>query len=102
VRAGPYNTVKFSRNLSAQTGGAKTQILRSDDAGKTWDRLEGGLPAGHAHMTCGFTSWPEDADTLCVGYTDGSVYATHDGGNSWRQLDLPQSKLYGVRLLAAA
>jgi hypothetical protein len=102
VRAGPYNTVKFSRNLSAQTGGAKTQILRSDDAGKTWHRLEAGLPAGHAHMTCGFASWPEDADTLCVGYTDGSVYATHDGGQRWRQLDLPESKLYGVRLMAAA
>ena len=101
VRAGPYNTVKFSRNLSAQTGGAKTQILRSDDGGKTWNRLEVGLPAGHAHMTCGFTSWPEDADTLCVGYTDGSVYATHDGGKRWRQLELPESKLYGVRLLAA-
>jgi photosystem II stability/assembly factor-like uncharacterized protein len=102
VRAGPYNTVKFSRNLSAQTGGAKTQILRSDDAGKTWNRLEAGLPAGHAHMTCGFASWPEDADILCVGYTDGSVYATHDGGQRWRQLDLPESKLYGVRLMAAA
>jgi hypothetical protein len=101
VRAGPYNTVKFSRNLSAQTGGAKTQILRSDDTGKTWQRVEAGLPAGHAHMTCGFASWPEDADTLCVGYTDGSVYATHDGGQRWRQLDLPESKLYGVRLTAA-
>ena len=102
VRAGPYNTVKFSRNLSAQTGGAKTQILRSDDAGKTWDRLAVGLPAGYEHMTCGFAAYPEDADTLCVAYTDGSIYATHDGGNRWRQLDLPQSKLYGVRLMAAA
>jgi hypothetical protein len=102
VRAGPYNTVKFSRNVSAQTGGAKTQILRSDDAGTTWKRLEAGLPAGHAHMTCGFAAWLEDANTLCVGYTDGSVYATHDGGDHWRQLELAESKLYGVRLMAAA
>jgi hypothetical protein len=102
VRAGPYNTVKFSRNVSAQTGGAKTQILRSDDAGKTWKRLEAGLPAGHEHMTCGFAARPEDPNTLCVAYTDGSVYATHDGGDHWRQLELPESKLYGVRLMAAA
>ena len=102
VRAGPYNTVKFSRNVSGQTGGAKTQILRSDDAGKTWNRLAAGLPAGYEHMTCGFAADPEDADTLCVAYTDGSVYATHDGGNRWRQLELTQSKLYGVRLMAAA
>ena len=102
VRAGPYNTVKFSRNVSAQNGGAKTQILRSDDAGKSWKRLEAGLPAGHEHMTCGFAARPEDANTLCVAYTDGSVYATHDGGDHWRRLELPESKLYGVRLMAVA
>jgi hypothetical protein len=48
VRAGPYNTVKFSRNLSAQTGGAKTQILRSDDE-KNLSFLRNGLPRTCAH-----------------------------------------------------
>jgi photosystem II stability/assembly factor-like uncharacterized protein len=102
VRAGPYNTVKFSRNATAQTGGAKTQILRSDDAGKTWNKLTNGLPAGSEHMTCGFAAHPDDANTLCVGYTDGSVYATHDAGASWRRLMVSQPKLYGVRLIPAA
>jgi photosystem II stability/assembly factor-like uncharacterized protein len=102
VRAGPYNTVKFSRNTSAQTGGAKTQILRSDDAGKTWNRLENGLPAGHEHMTCGFAVHPNDGETLCVGYTDGSVYASKNGGKNWCQLRVAEGKLYGVRIVAAA
>jgi photosystem II stability/assembly factor-like uncharacterized protein len=102
VRAGPYNTVKFSRNALAETGGAKTQILRSDDAGKSWARLENGLPSGHEHMTCGFAPHPKDANTLCVGYTDGSVYATNDAGSSWRRLIVSQPKLYGVRLLTGA
>ena len=102
VRAGPYNTVKFSRNATAETGGAKTQILRSDDAGKTWSYLKNGLPAGTEHMTCGFAAHPDDPDTLCVGYTDGSVYATNDAGAHWRRLIVSQPKLYGVRLLAAA
>jgi len=102
VRAGPYNTVKFSRNALAETGGAKTQILRSDDSGKTWNFLKNGLPAGHEHMTCGFANHPDDPDTLCVAYTDGSVYASHDAGDSWRQLDVSRPKLYGVRLVATA
>jgi len=102
VRAGPYNTVKFSRNALAETGGAKTQILRSDDAGKTWNFLKTGLPAGHEHMTCGFAGHPDDPNTLCVGYTDGTVYATNDAGANWHRLVLAQPKLYGVRLLAAA
>jgi len=101
VRAGPYNTVKFSRNATAETGGAKTQILRSDDAGNTWSYLKTGLPAGTEHMTCGFASHPQDPDTLCVGYTDGSVYASNDAGQNWRRLILSLPKLYGLRLIPA-
>ena len=100
VRAGPFNTIRFSRDTSEENGGARTQILRSDDAGSTWKRLDGGLPAAHAHMTCGFAIHPEDGDTICVGYTDGSIYATHDAGESWRKLEVSQPRLYGVRLIA--
>jgi len=102
VRAGPYNTIRFSRDRSDELGGARTQILRSDDAGATWRRLEGGLPVGHAHMTCGFAFHPEEPDTVCVGYTDGSVYLSRDAGVNWRQLDLSQPKLYGLRVMATA
>ena len=101
VRAGPYNTVKFSRNATAETGGAKTQILRSDDAGKTWNFLKTGLPAGTEHMTCGFASHPQDPDTLCVGYTAGSIYASNDAGLNWRRLIVSLPKLYGLRLIPA-
>jgi photosystem II stability/assembly factor-like uncharacterized protein len=101
VRAGPYNTVKFSRNATAETGGAKTQILRSDDAGRTWSFLKTGLPAGTEHMTCGFASHPQDPNTLCVGYTDGSVYASNDAGLNWRRLIVSLPKLYGLRLIPA-
>jgi hypothetical protein len=102
VRAGPYNTIRFSRNTSQETGGARTQILRSDDGGATWRRLDGGLPAGNPHMTCGFATHPEDSNTICVAYTDGSVFASHDAGESWRQLDVSQPKLYGIRLMGSA
>jgi photosystem II stability/assembly factor-like uncharacterized protein len=100
VRAGPFNTIRFSRDTSEQNGGARTQILRSNDGGSTWKRLEAGLPEAHAHMTCGFAIDPEDSDTLCVGYTDGSIYATYDAGANWRKLEVSQPKLYGIRLLA--
>ncbi len=53
-------------------------------------------------MTCGFATHPEERDTVCVGYTDGSVYATDDGGESWRRLEVSQPKLYGVRLILTA
>jgi hypothetical protein len=63
--------------------------------------LSGGLPAAFEHMTCGFAAHPENADTLCVGYTDGSIYASYDGGESWRKLILSAPRLYGLRLFSA-
>lgn len=101
VRAGPYNTIRFSRDTSEAVGGAKTQILRSDDEGRSWHFLKSGLPEGHEHMTCGFAHHPGDCDTLCVAYTDGAVYATSDGGDTWRRLQVRQDRLYGVRLIEA-
>ena len=52
-------------------------------------------------MTCGFAAHPEDANTICVAYTDGSVYASHDAGERWRRLEVEPEKLYGIRLLGA-
>lgn len=101
VRAGPYNTIRFSRDTSETVGGAKTQILRSENGGETWSFLKNGLPVGHVHMTCGFAHHPFDSNSLCVAYTDGSIYATNDGGENWCQLQVTENKLYGVRLMAA-
>ena len=100
VRPGPYNTIRFSRDTSEELGGAKSAILRSDDRGATWRRLEGGLPQGHAHMTSCVAVHPGDPDTVIIGYTDGSVYASHDAGEVWERLGVPESRLYGVRLLS--
>jgi hypothetical protein len=99
VRAGPYNTIRFSRDTSRETGGARTQILRSVDAGATWEFLKNGLPAGNAHMTCGFAVSPFDSNSLCVGYTDGAIYASSDGGDHWHRLMVDEDKLYGIRLM---
>lgn len=100
VRAGPYNTIRFSRDTSRETGGARSAILKSEDGGKTWLRLNGGLPEAHGHMTSGVTVHPQNPETICVSYTDGAVYASHDAGKNWRKLDVSQPKLYGVRLIA--
>lgn len=101
VRAGPYNTIRFSRDTSVETGGARAQILRSDDAGESWRFLTDGLPSASGHMTCGFAAIPKHADSLCVAYTDGTIYATRDGGDHWRQLQVAEAQLYGIRLVTA-
>ena len=53
-------------------------------------------------MTSCVTVHPGDPDTVVIGYTDGTVYASHDAGEAWEKLDLPESRLYGVRLLSGS
>jgi len=102
VRAGPYNTIRFSRDTSEELGGARSAILRSDDGGQTWRRLNGRLPKEHVHMTSCVAVHPTDPDTVLIGYTDGSLYVSHDAGAAWEQLDMPATRLYGVRLMSAS
>jgi photosystem II stability/assembly factor-like uncharacterized protein len=66
--------------------GANAGFFRSEDQGRSWRRLKGGLPAtlkGGPRATSGD---PEDPDTFFVGLTDGSVWMSEDGGESFRQI----------------
>jgi photosystem II stability/assembly factor-like uncharacterized protein len=68
--------------------GANAFFYRSDDGGRTWRKLEGsGLPEGGlqpAPRSCIVDS--RNPDGVYFGMTDGSVYATEDGGASFRKI----------------
>ena len=56
-------------------------FYRSDDQGKSWTRLAGGLPPDIAKAAPrAVVGDPADADGVYIGLTDGTVWATHDGG----------------------
>jgi photosystem II stability/assembly factor-like uncharacterized protein len=81
-----------------KTHSADSRILRSRDAGKTWTRLQGGLPE---HMrpnlealaleVCG------ESSTLFTANTDGEIFASGDEGDSWTKIagDLPGVGKFG-------
>jgi hypothetical protein len=69
--------------------GGNSAFYRSEDQGRTWERLTGGLPE---HITpaprCAVGD-PEDPDRVFFGMTDASIWLTEDGGESFRRaLDL--------------
>jgi photosystem II stability/assembly factor-like uncharacterized protein len=56
-------------------------VYRSEDQGASWTRLTGGLPDEIAKAAPrGLAGDPTDADGVYVGLTDGTVWATRDGG----------------------
>ncbi|MBV9602774.1 MAG: hypothetical protein JOZ87_38780 [Chloroflexi bacterium] len=64
--------------------GARSAIYRSADQGKTWTRLTGGLPEDIAAAPRAVAGDAHDPDAVCIGMTDGTVWLTEDGGDSFR------------------
>jgi photosystem II stability/assembly factor-like uncharacterized protein len=72
--------------------GADSAFFRSDDRGASWRRLGGGVPAYLAAGVRTVAGDPADPDAVFVGMTDGAIWMTEDGGESFRLVvrDLPQ------------
>jgi photosystem II stability/assembly factor-like uncharacterized protein len=64
--------------------GAAGACYRSDDGGRTWCRLTGGLPEIMRPAPTCATGDSADPDSFYVGTNDGSVWLTEDGGESFR------------------
>jgi photosystem II stability/assembly factor-like uncharacterized protein len=67
-----------------ELGRARGKIFRSHDAGKTWQRLLGGLPNGQRALFSALTVEARpDGCSLHAADTDGQVFESPDGGDSW-------------------
>ena len=63
---------------------APRQDFQSRDAGKTWERLLGGLPNGQRALFSGLTIEARpDGYSLHAVDTDGQVFESLDGGSAW-------------------
>ncbi|MDR7418393.1 MAG: hypothetical protein QN178_05745 [Armatimonadota bacterium] len=58
-------------------------LWRSDDAGRTWDRVGPGV--AYAEITAVAVS-PTERDVVYAGTEPSAVFRSDDGGNTWREL----------------
>lgn len=67
-----------------ERGRARGKLFRSADAGKTWQRLLGGLPNGQRALFSALTIEARSGGyALYAADTDGQVFESRDGGDSW-------------------
>jgi photosystem II stability/assembly factor-like uncharacterized protein len=66
--------------------GAEAEVYRSTDAGLTWSRVTEGLEEDEPWGTWAIAGDPVDPDAAFVGFFDGRVFATEDGGDSFREI----------------
>ena len=66
----------------------RAAVWRSSDAGKSWDRLDRGLPGDFfvAVMRDGMCADTHEPAGIYFGGRNGSVWATNDAGESWSQI----------------
>lgn len=104
VAAAEHNPVTWRKAGPLAHAGAK--IYRTQDGGKNWQRLGGGLPDSLKHEFGALCL--EECNGVCAifgGTTGGEVYCSEDDGASWQRLasDLaPISKKGHEQLLAAS
>ena len=88
-----------------KTGKANGTVMRTTDAGRTWQEANRGMPVGRANVEAmGMASYP-GGFCLFAGNTDGEVYCSEDGGESWARIAAglkPVSKGAHYRLVQGA
>ena len=68
---------------------ARCRVYRTSDAGTTWEASSRGLPAGDSYMTVLRDALDIGSTVpfpLAFGTRSGHVFASVDGGDSWRQV----------------
>ena len=66
--------------------GAASAFYRSETQGESWERLSGGLPDHFKPAPRAVAGDPEEPNSFVVGMTDGTVWMSDDGGDSFRRI----------------
>lgn len=70
-------------------GGPESGVHKSEDGGKTWRKLESGLPSGHVGGM-GLAISPQNPDVLYIiaeaAEDNGGFFRTSDRGESWKKM----------------
>lgn len=79
IHQGAWNAVHFSNDMVGWAGGAAGKIARTIDGGDSWGEITG--PINQA-INAVFSF---DRNRVWVGYDNGTLYFTRDGGVTWTQ-----------------
>lgn len=81
--------------------GADTWVYRSDDRGRTWQRLTNGLPDPLRGGPRAVSIDPTNPDVVLIGLVDGTIWETRDGGDSFALLVEGLPPVNGITTIAA-
>jgi photosystem II stability/assembly factor-like uncharacterized protein len=81
--------------------GADTWVYRSDDRGRTWERLTDGLPDPLRGGPRAVAIDPSDPNVVLIGLVDGTIWESRNGGNSFSLLAEGLPPVNGIATIAS-
>jgi photosystem II stability/assembly factor-like uncharacterized protein len=80
-----------------QPRGAEAIVIRTQDSGKTWESLERGLAETNGTFAEAIVLDPDDPRHVYAGLRNGEIYASDDGGDSWKNLKVELPNISDIR-----
>jgi photosystem II stability/assembly factor-like uncharacterized protein len=68
--------------------GAESLVVKTEDRGKTWKRLETGIPEESKNFADVILVDERAPDNLFFAFRTGEIYSSEDGGGAWRKMDV--------------
>lgn len=72
-------------------------VARTEDAGKTWQKLRNGLPQQNSYDITFRHALHIDGNQLAFGTTSGNVYFSDDRGDNWHRIAQNLAVVYSVK-----
>lgn len=82
-----------------QPAGARCLIIRSTDAGVSWENTGDSLAELSKEFVEAMAVEPGDPDRLYIAFRSGTLCVSEDGGGTWHRLDAQVSHVQDVKLV---
>jgi photosystem II stability/assembly factor-like uncharacterized protein len=96
IRPAPQDAKRLYACLSVHATGDTGSLARSDDVGKSWQRIDHGVPIHATFMQLALHAG--DANQVYGAARNGQIVGTQDFGKTWHEYRMPQGceDVYGV------
>jgi photosystem II stability/assembly factor-like uncharacterized protein len=100
--------VLFSALANGQPGqwrkrqtGAESMLIRTKDGGKSWQKLNGAVAPSGKDFPEAIAFDPADPDRVYTAMRGGALYASADGGDNWKKLEVSVGSVSDMKCAAA-
>ncbi len=87
------------RRWKGRDGGARAELIRSEDGGETWQAVETGFEEMHQDFPMAIAFDATEPDNVYVATRYGRVFSSNDSGQAWTDLGINVAEVTEMKVL---